>query len=439
MIDPKKRMLWHLYEQKRRSQYLPLDQLLDRQTDKLRRLLKIAYRAPYYKGLLNSAGVSVESFNLHDLKKLPVLTKEIIRREKQGLLSASVEQLFPNSSGGSTGEPINFYQDQNYKDHTWATMMVSMEMCGWYYGARVARLWGAPQDTRSLSSLKGKIALFAQNTRFYDTFDISLKKMEAYHQDLSKFQPDVIVSYASSIHLLAQYLLKNGIVPAYPKLSVISSAETLYQDMRETIEKVFRVKCFDKYGSREVSAVACECDEHSGLHIFMDNVIIECVDPKTGQEVFDEPGEIIVTDLNNYGMPFIRYKIGDIGILTNERCSCGRTTLKFKRIIGRATDNFILRDGKIIHGEFFTHLFYGLHGIREFQFVQESLEDFNLYIVKNEDLVEGTIKFLYNEIIKTVGGEARVQIHFVDSVPKTPTGKYKFTISRVKINEALKV
>jgi phenylacetate-CoA ligase len=431
---PNRRRQWNIYYEKKELQYLPLEEIKKYQLDKFRQLLMIAIKSPYYKEIIESFGKSLDEFTLEDLKKFPILTKEIIRKEKSRLLTKSIEELFSNSSGGSTGEPINFYQDQNYKDHVWATMMIIMETCGWFYGARVARLWGAPQDK---PGLKGKIAYFLQNTRFYDSFNMSEENMLKYHKDMEKFQPDVIISYASSIYLLAKFLEKKGIKPNYPKISISTSAETLYPHMRETIERIFNVKVFDKYGSREVSAIAYECEARSGLHIIMDNVIVECIDPITSEEVWDRPGELLITDLNNYGMPFIRYKIGDMGILSKEKCKCGRNTLLLKRVIGRTTDNFILKNGRIVHGEYFTHLFYGLEGIKEFQFIQEKIDRFILYIVKDEDFDVNIINKLEQEIKNVVGNDSQLDILFVESVPKTPTGKYRFTISKINLDEVL--
>jgi len=433
-ILPNRRRQWKIYYEKKKLQYLPLEEIKKYQLDKFKQLLMEADKSPYYKEIIESFGKSLDKFTLEDLKKFPILTKDIIRKEKTRLLTKPVEELFANSSGGSTGEPINFYQDQNYRDHVWATMMIIMETCGWFYGARVARLWGAPQDK---PGLKGKIAYFLQNTRFYDSFNMSEENMLKYHKDMEKFQPDVIISYASSIYLLAKFLEKKGIKPNYPKISISTSAETLHPYMRETIEKIFNTKVFDKYGSREVSAIAYECEAHSGLHIIMDNVIVECIDSITGEEVWDKPGELLITDLNNYGMPFIRYKIGDMGILSKEKCRCGRNTLLLKRVIGRTTDNFILKNGRIVHGEYFTHLFYGLEGIKEFQFVQEKIDRFIFYIVKDENFDVNIINRLEQEIKNVVGSDSQLDIIFVESIPKTPTGKYRFTISKINLDEVL--
>jgi phenylacetate-CoA ligase len=433
-ILPNRRRQWNIYYEKKKLQYLPLEEIKKYQLDKFKQLLIEAIKSPYYKEIIKSFGKSLDKFTLEDLKKFPVLTKDIIRKEKTRLLTKPIEELFSNSSGGSTGEPINFYQDQNYRDHVWATMMIIMETCGWFYGARVARLWGAPQDK---PGLKGKIAYFLQNTRFYDSFNMSEENMLKYYKDMEKFQPDVIISYASSIYLLAKFLEKKGIKPNYPKISISTSAETLHPYMRETIERVFNVKVFDKYGSREVSAIAYECEANSGSHIIMDNVIVECIDPITGEEVWDRPGELLITDLNNYGMPFIRYKIGDMGILSKEKCRCGRNTLLLKRVIGRTTDNFILKNGRIVHGEYFTHLFYGLEGIKEFQFVQEKINKFTLYIVKDENFNVNVINKLEQEIKNVVGNDSQLNLLFVETIPKTPTGKYRFTISKINLDEVL--
>jgi phenylacetate-CoA ligase len=162
------------------------------------------------------------------------------------------------------------------------------------------------------------------------------------------------------------------------------------------------------------------------------------VDPITGEEVWDKPGELLITDLNNYGMPFIRYKIGDMGILSKEKCKCGRNTLLLKRVIGRTSDNFILKNGRIVHGEYFTHLFYGIDGVKEFQFVQESIDEFKLYLVKDENFNESIIDLIQKSIKEIIGNDSKLNIYFVESVPKTPTGKYRFTISKINLDEILK-
>lgn len=245
------------------------------------------------------------------------------------MLNKSIKKFFQDSSGGSTGEPIIIYKDKNFLYHSFASELLTLSFCGWKPGYKIAKLWGASRDNFLFQTLKGKVLSFFQNIKIYDTFDLSESRLWQIHQELQNWKPDIIVAYASSMYLFAKFLEENKIKPDYPKISIMTSAETLYPYMREKIECVFHKKVFDKYGSREVSTIACECEKHNGLHIFMDNVIVECIDSK-GNELYDEPGELIITDLNNYALPLIRYRIGDMGVLTKEKCDCGRNTLKLK-------------------------------------------------------------------------------------------------------------
>ncbi|HAR63576.1 MAG TPA: hypothetical protein DCS13_08950 [Candidatus Margulisbacteria bacterium] len=423
-----KKKLWKLYKEKKSIQYQDRSVIEKYQEKKMRKLLMAAYTTPYYKKTIDTVKKPISNFTIADLKKFPILTKDIIRKEIKNLIVKNPIGLYPNSSGGSTGEPLTFYQDQNYKDHIWASMMIINEMSGWYWGARSARLWGAPRDRKAFSK---KSKLFWQNTRFYDAFDMSDLKIEQFHKDMTRHEPEFIMASSSSIYLLASYLNAKGIIPSYPKISISTTSETLYPHMRKTIEDTFGVKCFNRYGGREVGAMACECKRHSGFHIFMDNVIVECIDPETGEEVYDKPGEIILTNLNNLGMPFIRYKVGDIGTLSKEKCTCGMQTILLKEILGRSMDHVILKNGKIVHGWYFNQYFFGIEGIKAYQFVQESLEKFTLYIVKMSNFNSISFELSLKKIRDFIGKDCKLDIHFIDSIPKAPSGKVQFIISKV--------
>ncbi len=429
---PSKRRKWKLYHNKGNLLRLAEPEKKRFQEEKFKNLLRQALNSSYYSGVLEKAGLNPDNAALEDLKKLPFLTKEIIRRQGDSLLAKSKSRLYQNASGGSTGEPIVFYQDKNYRDNVWATMMVILEMCGWYYGARIARIWGAPQDKRRFRTLRGRLIYFFQNTRFYDSFNMSEENMLKYHYDMTKHRPDIIICYASSVYLLAKLLKEKGLMPSYPSISINTSAETLLPHMRSTVTEVFGREIYDKYGSREISGIACECSAHRGLHVFEDNVILECLDPLTGEDVYEKPGELVVTDLNNLGMPFIRYRIGDMGVISRERCPCGRNTLMLKKVSGRITDNFYLKNGRIVHGEYFTHLFYGKRGIKNFRFIQNREDDFLLHIVKDTDYAEDCLKQIVCDIKKVIGENTVLKVEFKDKIPDTATGKYRFTVSKVK-------
>ncbi len=400
----------------------------------LRELLAHAVCVPYYRDLAARLGKPVSEVRLEDLPRIPFLTKAIIQEQGEQLRIPGARGVYENYSGGSTGVPTRFWQDETYKIQMSVSTRRSNQLAGAFPGARVAKLWGAPQDKRQIEGWRGRTKLWLLNQRYYDTFDMGPERMASYHRDLEEFQPDIIQAYASSIYLYAGYLKSRGIRPTYPKVSIISSAEKLFPHMREAIEKTFPVKVFDRYGSREVSAMAAECARHEGLHIQMPGYILETIDPVTLEPVAGQPGEIVITVLFNHAMPFLRYRIGDMGVLDTSPCACGRVFHRLREVVGRTSDNFLMPDGRIVHGEFFTHIFYGREGIEQFQFVQHTPEDYSLQIVPTPHYRPATAEAIEQEVREVIGPVARLRVEVREAIPKTSSGKYRFTVSHVDLH-----
>ena len=400
----------------------------------LRALLAKAVQVPFYSDLPTRLGKPVEKATLDDLPRIPFLTKAIMRDEGARLRVPGATGVYENHSGGSTGVPTRFWQDDRYKAQMSVATKRSNELAGAYPGARVAKLWGAPQDKRQIEGWRGRAKLWVLNQRYYDTFDMSPRRMAAYHSDLEAFQPDIIQAYASSAYLFARFLKSRGIRPTYPRVSVISSAEKLFPHMRREMEEIFPVKVFDRYGSREVSAMAAECDRHEGMHIQMPGYILETIDPVTLSPVAGQPGEIVVTVLHNHAMPFLRYRIGDMGVLDTSPCGCGRVLHRLREVVGRTSDNFLMPDGRIVHGEYFTHIFYGREGIEQFQFVQHAREEFSLKIVPTGHYRQATADQIEHEVREMIGPTAQLRLEVREAIPKTSSGKYRFTVSHVDVN-----
>jgi phenylacetate-CoA ligase len=205
----------------------------------------------------------------------------------------------------------------------------------------------------------------------------------------------------------------------------------LTESKRGIIEKAFSCKVLNRYGSREVGLIASECQQQSGLHINADNLHVEIV--KNGKAVpVGESGDILVTDFSNKGMPLIRYNLGDVGRLSKDICSCGRTLPLMQSVEGRSGDFFVADDGSLVHGEYFTHLFYGIEEVIKFQIIQESLIDIQLKIVTKDDrLKDEHINNIKNKTQKILGKQCIVQVEYVKDIPPTASGKSLFTISRV--------
>jgi phenylacetate-CoA ligase len=291
-------------------------------------------------------------------------------------------------------------------------------------------LWGSERDIfQGGLGWKARLSNWLSNTVFLNSFRMTEDDMGRYLTIINSYKPDLIRGYAGSLYELCRYAKKRGIKMHTPK-AVVSTAETLMDKMREEIENVFGTKVYDFYGSRETNNLAGECKEGL-LHIFAFHNYIEVLDSYDRPVKEGEEGRIIVTNLHNYSMPFIRYEIGDMAILGPKKCKCGSLLPTLKKITGRITDHFVKKDGTVIHGEYFTHLFYFKDWVKAFQVVQEDYQKIRILVVLKNKVNEHEKKDIENKVKLVMGWDCQVVWEFVDDIPKTPQGKHLYTLSKV--------
>ncbi|GAF90229.1 unnamed protein product, partial [marine sediment metagenome] len=247
---------------------------------------------------------------------------------------------------------------------------------------------------------------------------------------IQKWKPQYIQGYASSLYLFAQFLIKNGLSVPEPE-AIRASAETLYDHQRKLIGKALGTNIYNFYGSREIPNIAAECQAHQGLHIFSPIRYVEVLKSDGEMAEDGEIGKIVITDLVNYSMPFIRYEIGDVGIKTKEQCRCGCCFPLLKSVKGRETDFIQTIEGKYIHGEFFTHLFYGVENVLNFQVRQKDMKSLYIDIVKGGGVSHLFLKKIKAKIREKMGKHTEIKINFVDVISLPNSGKHRFTISDI--------
>jgi len=407
--------------------------------EKLKKLLIHSYKTvPYYREKWKEIGFNplIDFNSLEDMKKIPPLTKQDIQNNLEKLISKKFkkEELIRNYTGGSTGKPLIFYQTPKAKQLGSADILRHFSMCGWNLGDKHAFLWGADRDKpkdKFIEKLRKKVQRF----KWYNSFMLTEQKLEEIYLDLLNYSPKLLIGYATSLYQLALFLEKKGFKLSIP--AVQSSAEKLHQFQRKKIQRYVSNDVFDRYGCREVGNIAHECFDHSGLHISELVNYIEILDESGNTLEENNEGLITITNLHNYGMPFIRYQNEDIGsFLRYEKCQCGRETKKLLPSVGRVSDNILTSSGKIIHGEMFTHLFYNYPQISQFQLCQETLEEIVIKIVPNERYSLSSLDTILNEIKNKIYSwvtmdEIKISIEIVEKIEKTKTGKFRFTISKV--------
>ena len=426
------------YQVLERTQWASPQELRALQWSRLAILLRYAYAySPYWRTAFECLNIIPNDVTtIEHFQKLPILTKKILQTELNTILSRNIRQeyLIENASGGSTGEPTIFYQDKERNYRRAMDQIRHDRWTGWKIGERSALLWGANYELKKYESWIGRLnnALFFRGIPL-DAFNLTEQKMQSYLELLKRKMPTVIQAYAQAIALFAQFIKEQGLTVAPLKLKgIISSAEKLYPWQRAIIEEVFECKVFDRYGSREVGLIASECNRFEGMHINSDNVLVEFLREDGTPCKLGEIGRIVVTDLWNKVTPFIRYDTGDLGKSLEQLCSCGRGLPLMQCVEGRTSDFIRLSNGKIIHGEYFTHLFYGIRGVKQFQLIQTAPRRLELNVVKTETLDQHIVERIVKKLHAFIDDSTvEVVVMYTDQISPPLSGKRRFTISKL--------
>lgn len=430
----------HYYETLSKTQWLSPAQMRELQDEKLRRLVRHAYRnVPYYRRKMQEQKLRPEDIRGQtDLHKLPFLTKADIRQHLYfDIMSENHDkaQILKISTSGSTGEPFVCYADRAQLEVRWAATLRAQEWTGYRFGDPTVRLWHQTLGmTKSQASKEMADAVLCNRT-FIPIFELSDENLAKMIDIVVKKQPVLMDGYAEALDFIARYLKTTGRVDVRPK-ALMSSAQTLPLPSRKLIEDAFGCKVFDKYGSREFSGIAYECDAHAGHHVVSEAYIVETL--RDGEPVKPgEVGEVVITDLNNYCMPFIRYRIGDLAEAMDNgvACSCGRGAPRLGAIEGRVQSIIQGADGRYLPGTFFAHYLKEFdHAIKKFQVVQEERDAMLFRIVKGGRYSDDVLQEVLATFREFLGDSMKITVEFVDEVAMVRTGKRLASVSKLGID-----
>ncbi|PUA27560.1 MAG: hypothetical protein B0W54_13425 [Cellvibrio sp. 79] len=413
--------------------YVKNETLKQLQEEKLTLLISHAYKtSDWYRSIIERANIDPEKkISLEDLKKLPVTTKIDIRENTQKFISTNYasNKLVTAKTGGSTGVSLNLYFDELCQQKRNAAQMYADELAGWEIGARVAAVWGNPPIARTF---KQKVRSYLlERTIYLDTMDLNSTSMGAFVKHWQQFQPEVIFGHSHSIFIFAKYLVENNIQALRPK-GIVTTSMMLLDQERVIIEQAFNCSVTNRYGCEEVGLIAVECDRHEGMHINSPHIILECLDANDQPVAPGEPGKLVITDLNNFGMPLIRYRVEDVGVLSNQLCSCGRATPLLKRLEGRVADFLKKADGGQVAGvSLVERTLTKIPGIEQMQLVQEKIDELIINRVKGAEYNAETDSHLIDEFRQVFGSSVSFVINDVPAIPQEKSGKYRFSICKI--------
>jgi len=388
--------------------------------------------SPYYRTLLMNNNVN----SIDDLINLPILTKTIIKKNIDYIKSTSEEDLKyikKNSTSGSTGKASNFYSDK--RDKREARVIRGDEFVpNFNFFDKQLIFWGAERDVISKKSLSYYFNKLIVKKQIVSTYHLTEQDINRNVDLINKFKPVTIVGYPSALHFMALQIQKNDNVKlsSYPE-GIISAGETLQLHQKDIIEDVFKTRVYNRYGCREVGHIANECIEHNGYHYNADDLIIEVVDDKGDLCKDGIVGNLLITDLNNYAFPMIRYNIGDLGSISNlKNCSCGCTLPKLKTIEGRTFEIIHGTNGNKVSGTFWTLTFRNtVNGVEAFQIKQASNHNLHINVKTNESFSFKEEEKIKQIIREKLGEGIEIEIHKVGEFEYTKTGKFKWITSEL--------
>jgi phenylacetate-CoA ligase len=421
----------------RLTQWRSADELYAHQSIELARLVHHAYaHVPLYRRRFDAAGVLPGDVRTpDDLRALPILTREEVREE--GVARASTSPPLPRirkETSGTSGQPIRFGYDRGSEHWRQAVKLRAYEWAGYRPGDRTLFFWGVPRRDDSIA-LRAKVALDRRSKRETHV-PCAVMDRETLSHALSVIverRPRVLVCYAQAGAELARFLLGQG-ARGPSDLRVVCGAERLLPHDRRDLVEAFGPAIFDTYGCREVMLIASECEHHDGLHVSAENLVVEIVvRSPDGSERPAEPGErgeVVVTDLHNFGMPFVRYATGDVAIAgAAGRCACGRASTRLRAVEGRTSETIRDAAGNAVSGVALSYLFAGLEtAVRRFQIIQSRDGTVTLRVVPDASFAERTIDELRERCARHLVG-VRVRIEPVAEMPRSPAGKHRLVVA----------
>ena len=417
------------------QQWLPAEELQALQMRKLRRLLAHCQETvPYYRRRWKELGLDWQDIRTQaDFAELPLISKDDIRAHYDDFVSEPWRgKTLRKTTGGSTGQPFSLEYTRESYERRMAVMMRGYGWAGWRPGVKRLDVWGTELGVQSIPRrIKTKAFDAAMGRRVLSCFEMHRDNIGEFVAEIDRYRPAVIVGYTGALETMAAWIADHRGATWVPQ-AVITAAEMLSAEQRTLIQSSFRAPVFHTYGCREFMLIGAECAEHRGYHASADHLVIEVADDR-GRPVHEGAGNIVLTDLHNDGMPFIRYLNGDMIHAHTDAspCACGRGLPLLGAVEGRRLDMLTTPDGRFIPGEFFPHLIKDIPGIEAFQVRQTHADQLVVLMVRPGDVPEAKLAFMRSAIDKVVGTDMKVEFRFVDEIPLTPSGKRRVAVREI--------
>lgn len=441
------------YKELNSSEHVSKDFIEYRQLVSLKNLIHYCYNAiPFYQTRFREIGFTPDDLkNLSDIKKLPILSRNDVIEFAPELVDtrfrSSIEmadksnlkpgnpiplavfkkhKLIKNRSSGSTGVPTFFYENGSRTALNWAHEFRLKSWYGFAPGMREVRM-----VRNSLDGIFNKTNYFRRylwNHLILPGINVAEEDYVYCHNVIKQFKPKSIWGFTSAIAGLAEYIVQtNYYFNDYQPLVVVGWAAPVYEYERKIIKKAFRCPVSNIYGSREVGHIAGLCPD-GNFHINQENILVEC-------DVFQREanrGELLVTTLDISPMPFLRYRMGDIGELCDSTCACGRTLKIIKKLCGRTNEIFFTKTGRMISPNFWCRIFMEQRlgeAVQQFQVIYKKDKNLKIKIQKGKKYSPEIDSYLSSIVSRNFSDNTILEIEYVKQIAPQISGKYQMVIN----------
>lgn len=419
-----------------RSQWWTAEKLALHQVERLRSLLiRAGQRVPFYRRLFDELRFDPEAImSLSDLGRLPFLTKDVIRKNLEDL-KAKGARLSLFNTGGSTGEPLQFFIGKERVSHDVAAKWRATRWWRVDIGDPEIVVWGSPIELGAQDRVRALRDRFLR-TQLLPAFEMSEKRLDEFVDRICETGPKMIFGYPSALSLIAGHASARGrdLRSAGVEVAFVT-AEQLFEHQKEAIAEGFGCAVANGYGGRDLGFVAHECPD-GGLHVTAEDILVEIVDEEGRVVSKGEKGEIVVTHFASGDFPFVRYRTGDMGTLSEWLCPCGRGLPLLEAVHGRTTDFIVAEDGTVMHALAVIYAVRDVPGVKNFKVVQEDLSHTRVFVIPENGFSQESEEKIRARLIERLGKGVHISMERVEEIPRSASGKHRYVESRVPVPRA---
>lgn len=415
------------------SQWHKREQLEAMQLARLRELLSsVSARVPYFREHFRKSGLDIADFGTREaLALLPPTDKTLIRAHSADWQAEGAQGLARHSTSGSSGEPLHFLLGKHRISFDIAAKWRATRWWNVDIGDRELVLWGSPLEAATqdrVRALRDRVL----RSRLVPARDLNPGRLDAILDEMREFRPAMLFGYPSALSRVAFRAREQGRRMDDLGIRVaFCTSEVLRPEWRKVISEVFGCGVANEYGARDAGFIARECP-HGGLHITAEEVIVEIVDEAGHPVPAGVEGDILVTNLAGPEFPFIRYRTGDRGVLSNRQCPCGRGLPLIEHLSGRANDGLVALDGSWVHGSAVNHALRELPGLEAYRIVQEARERVSVRLAASAPLPAPSLDGLALHLRSLLGASLQVDIEQVAEIHAEGNGKFRHIVCTVE-------